>query len=410
MSVTRGSIRVAVRGHRPILSARTTFLWLFLLAFILLSGSFSSAAQLQSSANTGAEQFPLRAFYPSVQTIDTATFLHQYAHAIIVDVRSPFEFAVVRINGAKHIDLSTPDFVAVLETYRAAHSATPLIFYCNDPSCSRAFRAAALAHSAGFDHIYTYDAGVFALLEKVPELVTLMETTPAQAQRVVTKESYENALLDFASFKERSSAKGSLVIDIRDIYRRQSVPNIDKVRNIPMEALLQGITNRIWLEKRLFIFDERGEQSRSLQYFLQANGYTEYAFLRGGVQQLPAADVHANEQKDAAEVSINQSGLLQMLVDQRLRALDLELFALIIANISFENHSVVDLAWIKKNIPDSLAEVLSAARRLQRCGYLLFDTNHSALICHISPRLAWKGKMSGVIWSRSVAEFKPFTD
>lgn len=388
----------------------TTFLRKLLLALILLSGLCIPAAGQQIADDESTEQFPLRAFYPSVQIIETETLLQQYAEAIIIDVRSSFEFDVVRINAARHVELSSPDFLQEIVSLRAPRSATPLIFYCNDPSCSRAFRAAVLAQSAGFSHIYTYDAGVFSLMKKSPALVTLMETTPAQATRVISTERYANAQLDFAQFKERSTAVGALVIDIRDIYRRQRLPAMKNIRNIPMESLLQGITNRIWAEKKLLIFDQHGEQTRSLQYFLQANGYSDYAFLRGGVQRLDNESTHANEQKNNDQISINQSVLLDLIVDPRLHPLDIELITLIIANVNFENHSVVDLQWVQESLPDSRAELMRAARRLQRCGYLLFDSNHSSLICHISPRLAWKGKMSGVIWSNSVTEFKPFTD
>jgi hypothetical protein len=200
-----------------------------------------------------------------------------------------------------------------------------------------------------------------------------------------------------------------LVIDIRDIFRRDRSPDLENIRNIPMESLLQGITTRIWTEKKLLIFDQQGKQTQSLQYFLQANGYSDYAFLRGGVQNLDSSTTIPNQGQNDSPVSINQKKLVDLIVNPCLQAFDIELITLAISHLRFENHSVIDLQWVRKNLTGSTQQLKQSATRLQNCGYLLFDLNQTTLLCHINPRLAWKGKMSGAIWSNSVSEFTTST-
>ncbi len=383
---------------------------LCLIAYIVCSGFFFITTAQSAIENHSTDQFPLRAFYPTVKTINTETLLQLYDEAIIIDVRSQFEFDVVQINKAQHIDVSQNEFINNIESYRSKKADTPLIFYSNDPACSRSFRAATSAIAAGYNYVYAYDSGVFTLLKKAPQVVTLMKMTPAQTGRVISKKQVEKSQLGFADFKEQSEARGALVIDIRGKYHRERSPDVKEIRNIPMEALLQGITNRIWAEKKLLIFDQSGDQTQSLQYFLKANGYTDYAFLRGGVQSLDKTTTRPNERIDNEQVSINQNRLLRLLTDQRLNSIDIELILLIISKISFENHSVLNLKWVQEDLTYTIQELQQAAIRLQSCGYLLFDKNRSSLIFHIYPRLAWKGKMSGILWSTRVIEFKASTN
>lgn len=388
--------------------------WIYLLGVMVWMMAFqvcpASATAQPSLMSEVGDQFPLRAFYPGAKIINTDTLIQLYDKAIIIDVRSQFEFDVVRINKALHVDLSQGDFSGALALLCSPTADIPLIFYCNDPSCSRAFRAALLAQAAGYSHVYTYDSGVFALLKQLPQYVTLMETTPAQVARVISTELYEKSQLDFVDFKKQSTGRSALVIDIRDIFRRERLPAIKNIRNIPMEALLQAITNRIWTEKKLLIFDHHGDQTQSLQYFLQANGYKDYAFLRGGVGSLANDVTRVNQQQENDPVSINQKFLLGLIVDPQLQPCDIELITLVIAKIGFANHSVLNRHWAQQNLPYSLQELQQAAARLQRSGYLLFDENRSSLVFHINPILAWKGKMSGVLWSNSVTEFKTSID
>lgn len=377
----------------------------YLTLFTMLGALFFAATTLQAAELNSAQRYPLRAFYPAVKTITTETLLNVYNDAVIIDVRSKFEFDVVHINKAKHLPLSAASFINTLMAERPKQSETPLIIYCNDPSCSRAFRAALLAQSAGYVNVFAYDAGVFSLLTTSPEKITLMGTTPAQTSRVIPPEQYEKVQLDFTAFKERSSLRGAQIIDIRDIYRRDLEPILEGVHNIPLEPFLNAVTNRIWTEKKLLIFDQNGEQTRLLQYFLQANGYPDYAFLRGGIQGLSSDFTRKNKVSINSEVTLNQQRLLQLIQDQRLQSLDFEMIMLLLGSIHFENHAVVDHQQALQKLDCTASQLELATTRLQNNGYLLFNQNRKRQVFHINPQLAWKGKMSGELWSSRVKEF-----
>jgi len=379
--------------------------WVAVTVLILVLGLFSTATAQSISANNSTDQFPLRAFYPSVKTIDTETLLQIYDDAVIIDVRSQFEFDVVRINKAKSLPLSAAGFINALEPERSSHAQIPLIFYCNDPSCARAFRAALLAQSTGYINVFAYDAGVFSLLDVAPEKITLMQTTPAQPARVITPQQYQKAQLDFTAFKERNSLLNAQIIDIRDLYRRDLEPRLEGIRNIPLESFLNAVTNRIWTEKKLLIFDQNGEQTRLLQYFLQANGYPDYAFLQGGVQALNDEEIRQNLTSTSSEVSLNQQRLLQLIQNQRLQPLDIEVIMLLLGSVSFENHVVIERPLALEKLQCTASQLELAATRLQTSGYLLFNQSRETLVFHLNPQLAWKGKMSGELWSSRVKEF-----
>ena len=355
---------------------------------------------------TDEQDYPLRPFYPAVKTIDTDRFLEIYFDAIIIDVRSRFEFDVVRINKAKYVPLSEDDFIASIRRYRSLISETPMVFYCNDSACSSAFRAALLAQTAGYTNVFVYDAGVFPLLMVAPEKITLMATTPAQPDLVISNDYYNKVRIDFKEFKERSTGMGALLIDIRDIYNRVHEPRLQGVRNIPMESFLKAVTNRIWVEKKLLIFDQNGEKTRWLQYFLQANGYSDYVFLRGGMEGLDLRIQAQMVTRSSSEINLNQQRLRKLTMDNRLTPLDVELMILLAGSVGFENHAVIKRDRFIELLDCTGEQLDESSNRLQDAGFLLFGENKNSLIYHLDPRFAWKGKMSGDLWTDRVREFE----
>ncbi len=391
----------------------------FLLPVIFLFPGIAGAVDMEVSAVPVAfgdtpvaapghvgQAYPLRPFYPAARTIDTAGLEQSYFESIIIDVRSRFEYEVVRINKAKHVPLGEGDFIAEIKRYRAPVSKIPLIFYCNDPACSRAFRAALLAQAAGYENVHVYDSGVFSLLMAAPEKVSLMGTTPAQPDMVIPDDYYEKVQIDFEEFVKRTSRIGTLIIDIRDIYHRDFEPNLEGVRNIPMESFLKAVTNRIWAEKKLLIFDQNGEQTRWLQYFLQANGYTDYAFLRGGMQGLDLGSQARKVVRASSDISLNQERLLEVTLDNGLEPLDIAAINLIAGSVGFENHAVIEWDQALDVLGCTTEQLRVSAERLRNGGYLLFSQGRETLVFHMDPRLAWKGKMSGDLWTSRVREFE----
>ncbi|MDC0336001.1 rhodanese-like domain-containing protein, partial [Pseudodesulfovibrio sp.] len=96
------------------------------------------------------ETFPLRPYYPEVPFIGTDKLLDIYDSAIIVDIRSSFEYDVARVNKALLLPLTDTEFAEKLEKIRPKTDPTPMAFYCNGHSCAKSYQAAQLALSLGF--------------------------------------------------------------------------------------------------------------------------------------------------------------------------------------------------------------------------------------------------------------------
>jgi rhodanese-related sulfurtransferase len=386
----------AFRQRKPVLHT-TLFTCCLLFAILYLSGS---AAADQS--------FPLRSFYPNVTTISTEQLQDIYFTAIVIDVRNSFEYDFIHISKAKHVPLSAAGFVAAVQKYRSRAAETPIILYCNDSSCTQAFRAAMLLQAAGFKSLFVYDAGVFSLMKTAPEKITLMAATPAQPDLVIADDFYERVRLDFVAFKLKAALSGTLVVDIRDIYSRSYIPVMSNIHNIPTEAFLQAITNRIWLEKKLLIFDQDGSQTAWIQYFLEANGYTNYFFLRYGVKGLAPAELRKSVHP-FSWFNLDQEYLIRLTTDSTLLPLDIRFISLLAGSINFENHAIVDLKKISALLNCSPAVFEESLDRLRAAGYLLYDKDDNVLILHINPRLAWKGTVAGATWTDRVREFDAAT-
>lgn len=355
---------------------------------------------------TAQDDFPLRPFYPSVQTVDTETLLKIYASAVIVDVRSKFEYDVARINKAVNAPIAYGGVLSIVGRLRAKDGAAPLVFYCNDPACSRAFRVAQDAVGEGWQNVYVYDAGVFAWIAEAPDKATLMGNSPASLERVITPAMYHKRLLEYAEFERLAYDPSSLVLDIRDIYHRDYEPKLQNIRNIPMESLLDAVTNRIWTERRLLIFDADGSQSRWMQYFLQANGYTDYYFLNGGVDVLDHARQTRRVEVDSATVTFSQHQLQAMLMDDDLNDLDRRVASYVAGRIRFDNYAMLDREETSAMLGVGEAGLLASSDRLGKLGWLLYTRVNGSLVYRINPRLAWKGEMAGKAWMTRVREFE----
>jgi rhodanese-related sulfurtransferase len=76
---------------------------------------------------------------------------------VILDIRTPDEYAAGHIAGAINIDYYQPDFEAKLS---ALDPAVPYVMYCN--SGNRSANALPLMDSIGFDEVYEIDGGIQA--------------------------------------------------------------------------------------------------------------------------------------------------------------------------------------------------------------------------------------------------------
>ncbi len=230
-----------------------------------------------------SDDFPLRAKYPAVTYITTADLAAQFNDILVVDVRSAAEFGVAHVNGAKHVALAKGSFTKDLEALRGKTDSKLMAFYCNGHTCSKSYKAYVKAAKSGFENIVSYDAGIFDWINAQPEKATLMGATPAPSEKIIPKSELKKYMIDFAEMKELAGAAGAMVIDIREPFQRQTVPDIPKMRNIPFDRLIGMVKQKKFQDKNLLIVDAVGKQVRWLQYHLVENGYSNYKFLSKGV-------------------------------------------------------------------------------------------------------------------------------
>jgi phage shock protein E len=77
-------------------------------------------------------------------------------NALILDVRTPGEFAMGRIPGARNIDISGRDFSAAVD---ALDRDATVLLYCR--SGSRSYHAGAMMARMGFGKVYNLAEGLF---------------------------------------------------------------------------------------------------------------------------------------------------------------------------------------------------------------------------------------------------------
>jgi rhodanese-related sulfurtransferase len=240
-----------------------------------------------------AEEYPLRAKFPTVKPIGSETLAAAYERAVIVDVRSRMEYDVVHINKAVHLPVDIPTFLADLRKLRAPQGSEPIAFYCNGTTCAKSYEAAEKAESGGFGNVFVYDAGILAWIKSYPERGTLLGRTPAPLNRLIAEDAFKKRLIDFPAFRKRAETANALVIDIRDKEQIQANAELGQnavlfipgasVMNIPADKFKSFVTAGGFKGKTLLIADAVAKEVRWAQYILEDNGYSDYFFLAKGV-------------------------------------------------------------------------------------------------------------------------------
>jgi rhodanese-related sulfurtransferase len=261
-------------AHRSIVS--------LLLASAALGGSLAAA-----------DAFPLRASYPQVEPIATEDLAREIGKALVVDVRSRFEYTVMHIDGARHVDLSGADFPGRLLKAADGDKARRIVTYCNGTTCEKSYEAAALALKAGFSAVRVYDAGIVEW-SRLARGRTLLFGRPIRPADIIPDSQFKERLLDGASFQMGSAGPDALLVDVRDPQQRaETAAFASGAVQLPVDDFVKviagpGFRNRAQ-GKTLYVFDNVGKQVRWVQYALRANKYERYFFLKDGMAGLTPA-------------------------------------------------------------------------------------------------------------------------
>lgn len=75
--------------------------------------------------------------------------------AVLIDVRTPMEFAAGHIPGSKNIDLMDPHFGQKVDAYQRD---SKVLLYCR--SGNRSYHAGGMMKKLGFEHVYNLAPGI----------------------------------------------------------------------------------------------------------------------------------------------------------------------------------------------------------------------------------------------------------
>ena len=233
------------------------------------------------------EGFPLRAKYKDAPYILIDDLVAEYDKVIIVDVRSKFEFDIVRINKASNILVSKATFLKELEKLRAKNGDKKLIFYCNGHTCKKSYQATEKAMKAGFKNCFAFDAGIFDWIKAQGSKGTLLGETPVDTKKIISKDALAAKTLSYDKFAEAAKAGDAMIIDARDPIQREKKLTLKGIKNIPLDRLKNLVKAKKFQDKHLLIFDAVGKQVKWLHYYLEENNYKNYSFLQKGVSSAP---------------------------------------------------------------------------------------------------------------------------
>lgn len=241
---------------------------------------------LLSISAFGQDQFPYRSKYPHLTVISTNELKKEYDQVLVIDVRSKFEFDVMRIRDAKHVPMSNVEFLPKLETVRKKDDARKLVFYCNGRTCEKSYEAGNAASKAGFKNLAVYDAGVFDWINANADLGSFFGQSPVDLSKVIDAKGLKAKMLPWDKFKAGAEKSGNLLVDVRDPVQRKKTPAAKDIRSIQLDKLVVLLKEKKLDGKELYFMDAVGKQVQWLQYHLENNGYKNYHFLDGGVDGL----------------------------------------------------------------------------------------------------------------------------
>lgn len=235
------------------------------------------------------DKYPFRAQY-HVNTIETAELKQKLSHAVVVDVRSKYEYDTLRIKGAWHVALSETKFTDAVRRLVKDNPGKPIVFYCNGMTCKKSYDAAARCEKAGIRNSVVYDAGIEEWIRLAPELAVLLGR-PVRPQDLIAEAEFERHLLSTAAFEnavQQHIGTNAIVLDIRDRIQRDTLLwPVRGEKRVPLDnrAAIEQVIEQAQREgKMLLVYDAAGDQIRWFQYYLKEKGVTNYRLMQGGAQ------------------------------------------------------------------------------------------------------------------------------
>ncbi len=237
-----------------------------------------------------SDDFPGRKTYAHVPYITIGQLYAEYDNTIIIDARSAFEYETLRILSAVSIPLSlrNSEFTKKLQLLRNDNPEKKIVFYCNGHTCMKSYKATHRAKvDAKVDNVYAFDAGIFDWATAHPDKATLLEETPVDINKLISKSKYKEHMLPALDFINQAD-DDTIILDVRSRHQREGIYIFSGYENIVAledKILLNKHIEQAKKEnKKLFIYDAVGKQVRWLQYYLEQQNAGPYYFMKGGIQ------------------------------------------------------------------------------------------------------------------------------
>jgi rhodanese-related sulfurtransferase len=238
--------------------------------------------------------YPLREVFISINCINTAELIPAISNneVILIDARTQVEFNILRIKNAINIDIDNKkSFVTKIKKIRMESNKT-MVFYCNGKKCNLSYRAGKMAIEQGIHHSVVYDAGIFAIAHKAPEMVLLFGENISENNTPISKQEFKKHLLEPALFEKKiikymDNNKPFKILDIRDRSSKQNLSalNFPHEKYIPLskEKKLNKFLKTIAQKNiTLFVYDWAGFKLKWIQYYIKKYNIHDYYFLKGG--------------------------------------------------------------------------------------------------------------------------------
>lgn len=245
-------------------------------------------AETAMAAEGGSDPFPGRDiyFYVDVLELEELAELHARDAAHIIDVRTRYEYDTLRVEGAEHVSLDDPDFVAKVRELHAQDPELPVVFYCRGHTCFMGYQAAEKMLGASFEDVYNMDAGIFDWAEAYPEDTAMFGEAPIERADLIDFNKFREHLLPPREFAAIAHQDEAHVLDIRRPFERDQIGLfLGNETNIPaaqwgrLEPFLDDARDS---EEPLLVYDITGHEIKAFQYTLEEHGISDYYFMEGG--------------------------------------------------------------------------------------------------------------------------------
>lgn len=245
-------------------------------------------AETATSTEGEADAFPGREvyFYVDVLELEELQELHARDAAHIIDVRTRYEYDTLRVEGAEHVNLDDPDFVAKVRELHARDPGLPVVFYCRGHTCFMGYQAAEKMLSAGFEDVFNMDAGIFDWAQAYPEDTAMFGEAPIERADLIDFNKFRKHLLPPREFAEIAHQDEAHVLDIRRPFERDQIglflgneTNIPAADRERLEPFLDEVRDS---SDPLLVYDITGHEIKAFQYTLEQQGISDYYFMEGG--------------------------------------------------------------------------------------------------------------------------------